>query len=1267
MSKLEIELPPYGINFYLNNIFGSDFIHDFGFGGVGIERLNDLAKVIDRIREIVGYEIISEEMSGGNGKVYSITSRSSVSSQSPSSELERADTIETVREKISSEENLPPGQEKITIEIPTLKRENGSDDTWKQSIDDMIHSDKLNVPENYDLELLGNKTKSELYNYLIYNILYKQFPWIPIKLSDGEDDIPKEILQYGNYPINDEEIKCAQFITGDEATAIELCKVNQILAFHLDEYVSELMLHITSYIGTKILEEDENGINLSNPYVFTEIPTFKNIVDNLPKIGRDGEGEGNEVEERKRTKLSAEEIIRRQESEKRAARFEKIMGQVTPTQTAGDGPREPVNPIVMEIMKSIGILTNRINQSETETEADSIMKNYSLIVIENILNKYIELYSGRNITIREDIKNTYWTLKQFNLQNKEDFKLFSKVRGQLNYIMENYIDVVKYELRPLETGEQRIVFKNITYIMKELNLLIFEESNFSDVSVSRKIRNDISNFYPVIKEDLSQLYRIINGNEPENYDYTGFLKQILIPREWNEVNEETFPTDLLYSTTFRNEIKSIVLKLLITNGNIDEIPDEISDELIEGLVSMQGGKRYGNQVGGDVTIEGCNEAAEILDEIKSVSSGLKDVNLENITNKGREIMEQINDLVVRLFISLFGPQSEWPTKTNKFFDNCKNKHNSLFNFVAKKLTGGRAERNKLATLERLVSDIVEIYDKKVVNVYCKKIFAQQKQQQLEEARQLKEEANALKRESEGKANKLWSNQLSMYVARAALIITETIANDERGTILIDNLNQYKPSMRADKKTLGTWAFYILHFLVLFNETNYSSKDYSPITVDVMRELFYNFQLPFTQFTGSIDDRTIKAAETILNKYFSDKLISNNFNDESILANNFSEWSSDKTGKKIINNAVTNWPRGLSGKDAFCPMSSINDAQSNCSSYISAVEKKILEVANMNVEFNTPDMASYYNLKYNVKQSKKGDFDECTVIVDAYIGNGMNDTITPSGENTVEKLYISETTNMNISSNSSNKLLGAGNVLTNLLTSIEQLWRNFSPGITGTPFEKSELCWNSMLTKHNYYNFLKSSHLKALGDSTQELNGALIYGGYNSPGKRAYMGNTIHYYNRESEGINKTNSILEGIIEPFDNNGNAGRGTLSNDRQSGTRSLWLLMCLPENVINQKAFGGLSVNSDPTYRNSAGARGLVLVSALPRLGKALAKAPAKSAAKRGREQETEPSAKTRAKTTTKIARQQEAEPQAKKRKTRGGNLKKRMRKTVKKMKN
>ena len=1233
MSKLEIELPPSGINFYLNNIFGSDFIHDFGLAGVGIGRLNHLAKVIDRIREIVGYEIVSEEMSGGNsqsqGRGSSITSRTSVRSYSPSSDLERADTIESVREKISSEEELPTGLEKLAFKLPSLKQEKGSDDTWKQTIDNMIHSDKLNVPENYDLELLGNKTKTDLYNYLIYNILYKQFPWIPIKLSDGDDDIPKEILQYGNYPINDEEIKCAQFITGNEDTAVELCKVNQILAFHLDEYVSELILHITSYLGTKIIEEDENGIDLSNPYVFTEIPIFKNIVDNLPKIGREGE-------EIKGTKLSAEEIIRRQESEKRAASFEKLFAQQKQQQTAGDGPRETVNPIVVEIMKSIGILTNRINQSETATEADSIMKNYSLIVIENILNKYIELYSGRNITIREDIKNTYWTLKQFSSQNKEGFKLFSKVRGQLNYIMENYINIVKYELRPLETGEQRIIFKSITSIMKELNLLIFEESNFSDVSVSREKRNDISNFYPVIKQDLSQLYRTINGNEAENYDYTSFLKQILIPREWNEVNEETFPTDLLYSTTFRNEIKSIVLKLLITNGNIDEIPDEISDELIEGLVSnMEGGKRDINQVGGDVTIEGCNEAAEILDEIKTVSSELKDVNLENITNKGREIMEQINDLVVRLFTSLFGAQSEWSSKTNKFFDNCKNKHNSLFNFVAKKLSGGRGERNKLATLERLVSDIVEIYDKKVVNVYCKKLFAQQKQQQLEEARQLKEEADALKRESKGKANKLWSNQLSMYVARAALIITETIANDERGTILIDNLNQYKPSMNADKKTLGTWAFFILHFLVLFNETNYSSKDYNPITVDVMRELFYNFKLPFTQFTGSIDDRTIKAAETILNKYFSDKLISNNFNDESLLANNFSEWSSEETGKKqLINNAVNDWPRGLSGNDAFCPMSSINDAQLSCSSYVSAVENKELEVANMNVEFNTPDMASYYNLNYNVKQSKKGDFDECTVIVDAYIGNGMNDTVSPSGVNAVEKLYISETTNMNISSSSPNKLLGAGNVLTNLLTSIEQLWRNFSPGITGTPFEKSELCWNSMLTKHNYYNFLKSSHLKAIGDSTQELNGALIYGGYNSTGKRAYMGNTIHYYNRASESVNQTNSVSEGKIEPFDSNGFAGRGTLSNDRQSGTRSLWLLTCLPDNVINQKAFGGLCVNSDPTYRNSAGARGLVLVSALPRLGKTSAKAPAKSAAKKG--------------------------------KTRGGNLKKRMRKTVKKIK-
>jgi hypothetical protein len=148
---------------------------------------------------------------------------------------------------------------------------------------------------------------------------------------------------------------------------------------------------------------------------------------------------------------------------------------------------------------------------------------------------------------------------------------------------------------------------------------------------------------------------------------------------------------------------------------------------------------------------------------------------------------------------------------------------------------------------------------------------------------------------------------------------------------------------------------------------------------------------------------------------------------------------------------------------------------------------------------------------------------------------------------------------------------------------------------------SNLCWNAMLTKYNYFNFLQCSHLKALGDSTQELNGALKYGGYTSPGIRMYTENessatapsaTVKKRKKENVNINiyfnsipasdsrtntSTSEVLEidaGNIEPYDAGGDALRGTLSNDRQAGPRSIWLLTCLPPNVINNKAFGGYS---------------------------------------------------------------------------------------------
>ena len=68
-NQLNIELPDSGMLYYINNIFASDFIHDFRFGGAGTERLNSLANKVEEIRKMIGFssEVDNVQNGGDNG------------------------------------------------------------------------------------------------------------------------------------------------------------------------------------------------------------------------------------------------------------------------------------------------------------------------------------------------------------------------------------------------------------------------------------------------------------------------------------------------------------------------------------------------------------------------------------------------------------------------------------------------------------------------------------------------------------------------------------------------------------------------------------------------------------------------------------------------------------------------------------------------------------------------------------------------------------------------------------------------------------------------------------------------------------------------------------------------------------------------------------------------------------------------------------------------------------------------------------------------
>jgi hypothetical protein len=1288
-GKLNIQLPELGMNYYINNIFASDFIHDFRYGGAGTERLNSLANKVNEILEIIGYQRITTPTGGDS------PSPDSSMFEQRAIDLRTEDKYESANKKgraIPKSTLYKPGPEPGSYASPINQEgnetspeteenqskssnQNESDELeagqqvnvtgeelqnllkkeqqkWEERMNELIS--KISVPVDTDLNILIEDNvddETRVINYLKYNVLYKQSPWLPLKLTfnngkEEDENIPNDLIQYGNYELSEREINEAQEVlkykreeliqnkTDLREEAKKLAKLHQMLAFELSEYTSELTLSITAYIGSKMIEIDnENSIDLSNPIHREVLLGLNNeqidIENEEEEEGEEEEGEEEEGEEEYKDDFEEEEESNmnggikqniyykggrpEDEDEDEGDEEGEEEGKTSDDDEKSLIDEESINPFYNSIIKSFFVLQSDIEYNyskiiEKERNSNALIdidsyKNLELNLLNKIKNTYIESYLTRNLIGNINIKELdaithdkiprYWMPKSSDIidPSVDRLNLYFKIRAEILDIMDRNLIIRYFTFEPSETrsgtrynevSEIIQYYKPQQLIFQELNSIIFPEYTYvhniriGGLEIQHEPRNInnlqtiISTNYPLLRDTIIELFE-----QRENGDYTNVIQNIIMDGEWkaiNEIDSGKFAIELFHSSYLKDDIQNTILEILgLTNAY--NSTGGTKKNIMEG---GQGGVNLKPDTDG---ISGCQNACSISNQIKDEALKFTNISLANIIDGGEAIINNIEELNNNFFETLFVNDDG---NFEKYKNQTINKVKSLFTSVCQKMKDPRARDNtKIITLKTFTTEIPKIYDI-IIKKHCSSILSEIKKRDIETEKNKKIQVTIERRESEGKINKEWANQLTEYAAKAALIMTETISlnsdninydlnYDTFETIMEKYIDSETELILDNVKLKGNMFFCLSNIYILLQEANCLMKN-GDNDENIKRLLAMIGDFAY-KFKGDIDERTISACEFGLNKLFEKHQIPSNYN--------FKQWK--EGDKKIINNAVTKYPPGLSLNNSFCPMSSINDAQSTCSNYTKALSDKELEVANMNIQFQDELLNTYYNLQYIIgSEESPPKYEECTILVSAFIGNGMND-ILPAGINQSPSiLYISKNTNMNINSKDDNKTLGACNVLRSVIESIRNMWSSYfdlmkSGGSIPTPEIISENCWKSMLTKYNYFNFLKCSHLKALGDSTQELNGALKYGGYTSAGKRTYKNRKIYYINdtNTSENIPYGESDGDdGDISPFNAIGDGYRATLSNDRQAGSRSVWLLTCLPDEVVNQDAIGGYS---------------------------------------------------------------------------------------------
>jgi len=1330
-NQMEINLPDSGMLYYINNIFASDFIHDFRYGGAGTNRLNSLAKKVDAIRRMIGLTDSAEpiqEIDTNPRKRKKLFGGRDVAIMPSSYDDSRVeveygkdiDIKKIILPEKESTSNLPQNQSNEEVESykefdeyieknPIMLNSN-----WEKMMKEMIDTFGNNFEKGITLYYEnGQILNDSLFDYLTHTIFYEQTPLLPYDNTVYDTIEPESqinnnlnIIEYGNYPFlnnlngNDENLigLFEQLNNPDpeiqsmtlEEKVINLFNLNSMLAFQLEEYVSELVLSITGYIGSKPIDtiSGENiGEQQSSPEQFggkylkirkktrrmhikRRILNRKKMYKTIKRKLKKGGANGNQEEEGQQGSNVLPPPPVDQGPDDMAIELE---GPPPPPSNVVPPPPPPppqvsvqnqlpetnrvyaidaffnqiesleLNKSFYNILKALTIESYHIeknyydrynemeeglrnlkdvrnvreNQQDIEymsilnEQIETIEKNKIFLnidkeveiqIIDKIYDRYVELYMYQYYTSNEDIlnNNLYWIPNNLSF-TYDNMKLFFKVRAELLDILDkNYIK--RYIKYPTE-----IVYKSQNMIIDELTCLIFENYNpmldrldYIEIINTYDGMNSISNNrakllrnYPTLKANLEKLF----GDQTRVNTYPAILKNILIDGRWASVRnmQDDFAIQLLHSSYFKNEIKEIILDTLSQSQSQSQ-----STSIQTGGVRVM--KRSANN-----TVEiinptlkpnqqmNCSLANEAVNNIKEICARFKDID----TNEIRDIFDIINAIIGEnqdsrcyqkdLFDALF--QNDENTRI--YYEQTRNKICTLYSNICNKIYDQRTKRNadtlRIFSNEHLITGICDHYTK-ILNQHCLATLRTIEQEKLNELKRRKIELDNARREAEGEINKQWASELTRYAAKASLIITESINDTQQSGVYTINeskinqlfqfLNGIRDTNSIDyRKNIGNLIFYLCTIYILLKESdllNNNNKEKMERFFSLINTKRIDGENINTMwgdlFTGDIDQKTLKTTDTILRRIFPRNAIPTGEEQRNVL----NKWKN--INKTLINNAVNNWPGKLSKNNSFCPMSSINDAQSTCSNYQSALNAKELETADMNIMFQNSNKSLYYNLGYIVGKPTPAD---CRIVVNCYLGNGMNDTVTSGNNASEDYLFISKDTNMNVSSKDDDKTLGACNVLGNVIETIRKIWTSMYTSFPGrSPNEISELCWDIMLTKYNYFNFLKCSHLKALGDSTQELNGALIYGGYTSIGNRTYNSNTVRdifYY--DSSRSNRSNSgrietSYRGEIEPFLSNGYAKRGTLSNDRQAGSRSIWLLTCLPENVVNQEAFGGYS---------------------------------------------------------------------------------------------